>query len=84
MSVTFNIPDDVLAAMPVPEEERGKYLLLELACSLYARNVLSLAQAAEMAGISRIDFGLEVGRRDIPRHYTQAELEADLAYARGM
>ena len=82
--MTFNIPEDVLAAMPVPEEERGQYLLRELACSLYARNVLSLGQAAEMAGLSRVDFGLEVGRRGIPRHYTQAELEADLAYARGV
>ncbi len=84
MSVTFNIPEDVLAAMPVPEEERRQYLLLELACSFYSRNVLSLGLAAEMAGLSKADFGLEVGRRGIPRHYTEAELEADLAYARGV
>ncbi len=84
MSVTFNIPEDVLAAMPVPQEQREQYLLLELACSLYARNVLSLGLGAEMAGMSKVDFGLEVGRRGIPRHYTQAELEVDLAYARGV
>lgn len=27
-----------MAAMPVPEAERKDYLLLELACSLYARD----------------------------------------------
>lgn len=83
MSVTFNIPDEVLAAMPVPEAERERFLLLEIACTLYARDVLSLGRAAVMAGQSKIDFGKEVGRRGIARHYTKVELEADLAYARG-
>jgi predicted HTH domain antitoxin len=84
MSVTLDIPDDVMAAMPVPEAERGRYLLLELACSLYARDVLNLGRAAELVGMSRSDFGVEIGRRGIPRHYTQSELDADLAYARGV
>lgn len=83
MSLTLDIPDDVMAAMPVPASEREHYLLLELACSLYARDVLSLGRAAELAKISKIEMGLEVGRRGIARHYTQAELEADVAYARG-
>jgi predicted HTH domain antitoxin len=84
MSVTLDIPDDVLAAIPVPEAERGRYLLEEIACSLYARGVLSLGRAAEVAGISKIEFGIELGHRGIPRHYTQTELDADLAYARGV
>ena len=84
MSLTLDIPDDVMAAMPVPEAERERYLLLELACSLYARDVLSLGRAAELAGVSKTDFGIEIGRRGIARHYTQAELDADLAYARGV
>ncbi len=83
MSVTLDIPDDVLAAMPVPEQERKPYLLLEIACALYARDVLSLGRAAELAGMSKPGFGQEVGSRGIARHYTEAELEADLAYARG-
>lgn len=83
MSVTLDIPDEVLAAMPVAEPERERYLLLEIACALYARAELSLGQAAELAGISKISFGQELGRRGIARHYTQAELDADLAYARG-
>ena len=82
MSVTLDIPDDVLAALPMPEQARKGYLLLEIACAMYARDVLSLGQAAELAGVPRIAFGLELGRRSIARHYTEAELEADLAYAR--
>lgn len=83
MSVTLEIPADVLAALPIPEQEREGYLLLEIACGLYARDVLSLGKAAELAGLPKIAFGQEIGRRGIARHYTEAELEADLAYARG-
>ena len=81
MSLTLDIPDDVMAAMP--EAERERYLLLELACSLYARDVLSLGRAAALAGLSKTDFGKVTGARGIARHYTEAELAADLAYARG-
>ena len=83
MSVTLDIPDDVLAALPIPEQERKGYLLLEIACGLYTREVLSLGKAAELAGMPKIAFGQEIGRRGIARHYTDTELQADLAYARG-
>ena len=83
MSLTLDIPDAVMAAMPVPAADRERYLLLELACTLYAREVLSLGQASELAGIPKLELGLELGRRNIPRHYSEADLAADLAYARG-
>jgi len=84
MRLILDVADDVMAALPVPEAERERYLWLEMACALYARDLLSLGRAAELAGASKTDFGIEIGRRGIPRHYTQAELDADLAYARGV
>lgn len=83
MSVTLDIPDDVMAALPVAESQRKPLLMLEIACALYARDLLSLGRAADLAGMTKMDFGAEVGRRGIARHYTATELEADLAYARG-
>jgi predicted HTH domain antitoxin len=83
MSVTLDIPDDVLAAMPVPEAERERFLLREIACLLYARDLLSLGRAAGLAGLSKAEFGIELGLHSIARHYAATELEADLAYARG-
>ena len=56
MSVTLEIPDDVLAAMPVAESQQKEYMLLEIACVLYSRNVLSLGKAAELAGYAKLDF----------------------------
>ena len=83
MSMTLEIPDDVEAALPGTGGERDQWLRLELACTLYAREVLSLGRAAELAGMSKFDFGYEVGGRGIPRHYSEADLAADFAYARG-
>lgn len=83
MSLTLDIPDGVMAAMLVPEAERKHDLLLELACSLYARDVPSLGRPAELAGLSKTDFGKVTGARGIARDYTETELAADLAYARG-
>ena len=83
MSLTLDIPDEVMAELPVPEPERSRYVLLEVACALYARNVMSLGRAAEMVGMSKFDFGLEAGNRGILRHYEEADLSADIAYASG-
>lgn len=83
MSLTIDIPDDVLAAMPVPEADRERFILREIACLLYARDLLNLGRAAQLAGLTKAEFGLELGRHGIARHYTSSELEADLAYARG-
>jgi len=59
------------------EKERNGYLFLEIACALYARDLSNLGRAAELAGVPKITFGQEVGRRGIARHHTDAELEAD-------
>lgn len=81
MQVTLEIPDDIARHLPAAPAERDARLRLELAVALYAKGTLSLAQGAELAGLSRMDFGWEVGERGIPRHYGARELEEDLAYA---
>ena len=81
MQVTLEIPDDIARHLPAAPAERDTRLLLELAVALYAKGTLSLAQGAELAGLSRMDFGFEVGERGIPRHYGAGELAEDLAYA---
>jgi predicted HTH domain antitoxin len=83
MTVTLDIPDEILATLPTAPPERAARLLLELAVALYAKGMISLTQGAAMAGMTRFDFGVEVGRSGIPRHYSAADLNADFAYARG-
>jgi predicted HTH domain antitoxin len=81
MTVTLDIPDAIFETLPDAPDARPARLLLEMATGLYAKGTLSLAQGAELASLSRIDFGWELGERGIPRHYGPSELSEDIAYA---
>jgi predicted HTH domain antitoxin len=41
------------------------------------------AQAEKLAGLDRFEMGDELARRNIPRHYGEADVAADIAYGRG-
>jgi predicted HTH domain antitoxin len=45
------------------------------------RGILSFGKARELAGLSKYEFGLLLGRRDVPRHYQAEDLQDDIAYA---
>ena len=82
MGIQLDIPDDVAQAIRLPLEEQKEQLLLELAVALYARGILSFGKARELAGLSKYDFGILLGKRSIPRHYESDDLQDDLTYAR--
>ena len=82
MSLTLEIPDAVFEAMRLPPPEVQARLLLELAVSLYAQEILSLGKAAELAGLSRWQLGDTLAKRGVPMHYSQEDLSEDIAYAR--
>lgn len=79
---TLEIDDDVYEALQLPDGERSQALKRELAVSLYARDVLSFGKARSLAELSNHEFQTLLGNREIPRHYTDAELEEDFEYAR--
>ena len=76
------IHEDVLAAIKIPEKDVEKVLKLELAIALYQRGIISLGKARKLAEMSKWGFIEELGRRKIERHYTEEELEEDLAFAK--
>jgi predicted HTH domain antitoxin len=83
MAVRLEIPDAVVQAMRLPEQERASRLLEELALALYAQGILSFGKARELAGLDKYEFGKLLGERSIPRHYTAEELQDDVNYASG-
>ena len=83
MSLSLPIPDSVVQAVRLPENRLQAEMLLELAIALYAQDMLSFGKARELAGLGKYEFGQVLGQRGIVRHYGAAELEDDLAYARG-
>ncbi len=83
MTIYLEIPDSIAQAMRVPEPAQKRTLLIELAATLYAQNVLSFGKARELAQMDKYSFGQLLGQRQIPRHYGKAELKDDLTYADG-
>jgi predicted HTH domain antitoxin len=83
MSLVLEIPDQVAHAIRLPASEQHQQVMTELAVALYARGILSFGKARELTSLNRIEFGLLLGRRGIPRHYTEHDLEDDIAYACG-
>jgi len=81
MSIQLEIPDAVAQAMRVPRSEQKQQLLIELAVALYARDILPFGKARDLTGLGKYEFGLLLGRRNIPRHYGPEELQDDLTYA---
>lgn len=83
MTLQLEIPPSVTRAMRIPAKNQRKQLMLELALALYAQGILSFGKARELANVSKVEFGLLLGERNIARHYGEEELKDDLAYARG-
>jgi predicted HTH domain antitoxin len=80
MSVILDLDDDALARLPLAPGERERHMQIELACRYYANGWLSLGQAARMAKLDRLAFGVELGERGIARQYGAEDLETDLQY----
>jgi predicted HTH domain antitoxin len=83
MAIHLEIPDAVADAMRLPGDERHQRILIELAVSLYAQGILSFGKARQLCEMTKYEFGILLGKRGIPRHYSQEDFQDDLAYARG-
>ena len=78
---TIEIDEEVYEAVRLPEGERSQAMKEELAISLYARDILPFGKARALAELSTREFQALLGEREIPRHYTEAELAEDFEYA---
>ena len=81
--LVLEVPEEVRRALRLPPDEVEGELRKELALALYQRGVLSLGKARVLARMTRWEFEDLLGRRKILRHYTEQDLEEDLAYAHG-
>ncbi|MBM4033824.1 MAG: UPF0175 family protein [Planctomycetes bacterium] len=72
------VPDDVLQATRMTEDE----IRQELAVALFQRDKLTLAQAAQLAGMDRLQFQHLLASRRIPVHYDIEDFEDDMAALR--
>jgi len=83
MTLLIEIPDSVARAIRLSSKDQGRQLKTELAVGLYAQGALSFGKACELAGMTKVEFGLLLGKRNIPRQYDERDVEEDIAYAGG-
>ena len=72
--MSLTISDELLHSAHMSEEE----LSLEIAVLLYQREKLTLAQAARLAKMGRVQFQHLLASRRIPLNYDVSDLEQDL------
>ena len=82
MSITLEVDDLPLSALPLGPGARERHMQIELACRYYAKRWLNFGLATRMAGLDHFAFACELAERDIPRDYTIAEALEDVVHAR--
>ena len=80
--LVLEIPKEVEVALRFPPGEMEGELRKELALALYGRQALSLGKARALAQMTRWAFEELLGQRNIPRHYSEEDLQEDIHYAK--
>ena len=86
-TITLKFPDDFELVVQTTPEEFEAQIRLMAALKMFELGKLSSGKAAELAGISRVDFFDMCGRYRVPifnysAEEVEAELKADLEAAR--
>ncbi|MBI5648876.1 MAG: UPF0175 family protein [Chloroflexi bacterium] len=78
-AITLELPDDLDLAVKTTPAELGAQIRLMAALKMFELGKLSSGKAAELAGMSRIEFFEMCGRYRVPVfNYKPEELEAEL------
>ena len=85
--ITLEYPDDLESAVRTTPEEMNAQIRLMAALKMFELGKMSAGKAAELAGLSRLEFLETCGRYRVsafnyPLEELKAELQADLEVAR--
>ena len=82
MSVTIDIPDNILHTIKLPQSQIKNKLTQEIAFTLYERKLTSMGNARELANLSKWEFIEGLAERGIQVHYDEHEMNEDITYAK--
>lgn len=83
MSLTLEIPDEIIEPLKIPGDQVEKVLKRELGFLLYKEGYASMGISRRLAGLSKWDFIEGLAEREIKRHYDEKDLEEDIKYGKG-
>lgn len=82
MELQLTLPDDIALGLKIPPEKIKEEILKEIAFLFYAQGKASMGVARRISGLGKREFIDELGKRKIPRHYSEKDFEVDLKYAK--
>jgi predicted HTH domain antitoxin len=82
-TLTFQLPEEIVAKLAPSPEEAVRRIKTELALSLYSQGVISHAEACQVTCLTRFEFEDLLAQRDIVRPYTPEMLREDLRHPGG-
>ena len=80
IQVTLSLPRDLLGALDIPQSDLEPFLQETVAVELFRQGRISSGKAAEMLGLSKLEFMRLLARQSIP-FFTESpgELESEIA-----
>ncbi len=78
MAITLEIPEDVVQALRLPRKGTKEELKKLLAVTLYAKGILGIGKARELAGVSKLEFYGLLAKEGVTLNYSEEDLEKDI------
>ncbi|MGR3316904.1 MAG: UPF0175 family protein [Candidatus Anammoxibacter sp.] len=83
MSITLEIPDEIVENIKMPRNQIKSDLKKELAFLLYAKEFVSMGVARRLADLTKWEFIEGLAQRRVCRHYYEKDFKEDLEYGKG-
>lgn len=78
-TISVDFPNDILLALNESEQDLKKWIKITLAIQLYKLQKLTIGKAAQLSGLSRLEFEKELSKNNIPiSNLTEADILNDI------
>ena len=78
MRIMVDIPEGVVQALRLPRKRSKEELKKLLAVMLYAKGILGIGKARELAGASKLEFYALLKKDGVPLNYSEEDVKKDI------
>ncbi|WP_417359698.1 UPF0175 family protein [Galbibacter sp.] len=78
-TISIDFPNDILLALNESENDLKERIKISLAIQLYKLEKLTIGKAAQLSGLSRLEFENELSKNKVPiSHLTEKDILSDI------